>query len=1111
MGILLLTACDAGSGEAKAPNPDGRHQALLEVLGPERTGITFNNRVIDDSLVNYFTYTYMYNGGGVAAGDLDGDGLPDLVMVSNRNSGAVYRNLGDLRFEDITARSGVDLSGTWSTGVAMADVNADGHLDIYVCASGPVEGEPRRNKLFINDGHARFTEQAQALGLADTGHSTMAYFADLDNDLDLDLFLLGHRSDWREIKRVITDPRWLPVPDQTDRVYLNDGSGRFTDHSAEAGVLSRRFGLGAGIADLNGDGRRDIYVGNDFSSADRLLINQDVSGTKASPRFTDEILDRLRHTSMFSMGVDIADMNNDGHPDICTLDMTPGDHRRNKENMASMQPTEFWNLVKNGFHHQYMVNTLQLNNGNGSFSDIGQMAGIDRTDWSWAPLFVDLDNDGWKDLYITNGIARDINNSDFRTNFRNNSQQPGAFQYNTALDLAPRSVVNNVVYRNRGDLTFEAAMEPWGYQHAVNSTGAAYADLDRDGDMDLVTVNQDAQASVVRNHCSETRKGHYVQVRLIGTTTNPYAIGTALSVHAPAGAQFNELYLSRGYQSSVEPLVHFGLADAGIDSLVIDWYDGTRSVIVAPAADQRLQVRMADTPRRPRPDRPISEPLFVERRAFAGIDHRHVENEADDLRGDVLLPHRQTEHGPAAATADVNGDGLEDVFIGAASGGVGTLFLRTKAGAFERSTDAPWSAYKASEFIGAHFLDANGDGHPDLYLAAGSTERPDAAAEYQDRLFLNDGTGRFRIAADALPAFTTSTMAVASADIDADGDLDLFVGGRNMPGAYPAPPPSHVLINAGGRFTEESKQWLGELARPGMITDARFVDVDGKAPAELVLCGEWMPLTIWRNTGRSFEDITASSLNDSLTGWWFHVHPADLDGDGDMDLVAGNLGLNNKFHPSLERPLKIYMADFEGKGRNDVVLAKSRDGVELPVRGRECSSQQCPTIAQRFPTYSAFAAAELPAIYGDEALSKAVQAQATEFRSMVWRNDGKGHFTPLPLPNAAQVSPVRGVISADVNGDGHLDLIIAGNMHGAEVETTRYDAGSGCVLLGDGALGFKPLTVGASGIYAPYDVRHLLPIRDKGSVPSVLVISNNAPVQFFGPAPNAGPGQVAAR
>ncbi len=1090
----------------------------LRTLPQDSTGLRFRNTIVEDDSANYFSYTYMYNGGGVAAGDLDGDSLPDLVLVSNRSGGALYRNLGGLRFADVSKAAGFDLGATWATGVTLADVNADGHLDIYVCASGPVArpAGTRRNLLFINDGKGHFTERAQEHGLDRIGHSTMAYFVDLDGDVDLDCFIVGHRNDFHTIRQVITDPRFVPVPDQSDKLYLNDGHGHFTDRTVESGVASRRFGLAAAIGDVNGDGRPDIHVSNDFYSQDQLLIHQGNDPRTGVPLFRDEALARLGHTSYYSMGADLADYNNDGLRDLYVLDMTPSDHRLNKENMASMAPGQFRRMVENGFHHQYMVNTLQLNNGDGHFSEVGQLAGVDRTDWSWTPLFCDLDNDGWKDLFVTNGILRDVTNSDFRETVKRIATEQGTDQdFRPILDLAPTHQAEKMVFRNKGDLTFEKAMDAWNYHQLTHSNGATYADLDRDGDLDLVTVDVNAPATVVRNMASERGVGHHLQLVLRGDDRDPSATGASATLHAQGAVQLADLLPARGFQGSVEPLLHFGLGDAAPDSLVITWPDGLCTSIASPGRDRRMAIDRRSSAVHPPYRATNTAPLFQELTDANGIRWTHQENSFDDLATETLLPQAQSQHGPCLAVADVNGDGTEDVFIGASRGERCALFLQDHHGRFSRTGAQGWDALTGAEFIGAHLFDADGDRDLDLYLAAGSTEMPEGDASYQDHLFTNDGHGRFTDAPDALPALRTSTQCVASEDLDGDGDLDLFVGGRNVPGAWPAPPPSHVLINGHGRFTDASATWLKGHERPGLITGAAFADLDGDRRNELVLCGEWMPLTVWKVDREAFTDISTNVVDTALTGWWQGLAVADLDGDGDNDVIAGNLGLNNKFHASKEKPLKVYMSDLDRNGTNDIVLAKCGATGELPVRGRECSSGQMPFIKDKFPTYKAFAGASLDAIYGRDQLLSSVRYKATTFASTVFLNQG-GKLEAAALPLPAQVAPIRSFVVRDVDSDGHPDIVAVGNLYGAEVETTRYDAGLGLVLKGDGKGSFTTLDAARSGIRIAQDMRHVAPLKVAGQ-DGLVVVSNSGPVQLYvqgslaGNGPAGGQDGVASR
>ncbi len=1063
----------------------------LEVLSSQQTGITFANMVKESPEFNYFSYTYAYHGGGVAVGDINSDGLPDIYFTANQLPNKLYLNKGGLQFEDITERAGVGGRPGWTTGVTMADVNADGLLDIYVCMSG-MSPDPttRENLLYINNGDNTFSERAKEFGIANNGHSTMAYFVDLDNDADLDLYVVNHRVDWSMNTKVIVDPRFVPNEFETDRLYINNGNKGFVDVTTRSGILNKAWGLSASIGDFNQDGYNDIYVANDFLEPDFLYINLK-NGT-----FKERNTQFTRHISFYGMGSDWADFNNDALPDLCVLDMTPPDHKRSKQNMASMRPDQFFRMVEVGWHYQYMTNTLQLNNGNGSFSEIAHLAGIDRTDWSWAPLFVDLDNDGLKDLFVTNGIKRDVTNNDFKLQVKKVVAEKGnRLDFDEIMNMIPQTRTDNLVFRNNGDLHFDRANEQWGLTHSALSSGLAYADLDGDGDMDLITNNLDSEASIIKNTCNDNGRSNYLQIELKGDDRNPFAIGSQATLYTDKGLQHLQLLHGRGFQSSVEPLLHFGLGNSEPDRLVIEWFDGTTSELRDLGKNQRIIIRKKDTESRTIQKKVV--PTMWQASATAvGVDHTHIENDFNDFKTEILLPHRQSEHGPGSAVADVNNDGLDDLFVGSSHGHSSTLFLQNASGKFIGSTSQPWSRNKDSEDIGAHFFDVDGDGDQDLYVAAGSTEFPEGDARYRDRLYLNDGKGNFTEAVNALPGFTTSTKAIASADIDGDGDLDLFVGGRNVPGAYPRSPKSHLLMNNGGIFSDETEKWNAELETAGLVTDALFADITGDGKPDLILCAEWSPIRFFENGNNRFVEITEKVSDPETKGWWYHLNVADLDNDGDLDLVAGNLGLNNKFHPSKEKPLEIYMNDFDGNGTNDIVLAKNSSHGRLPVRGKECSSDQMPFINDKFPTFSQFANADLNSIYGAEQLADAYHLQATEFASMLLVNED-GRFRYVPLPTTAQTAPINGTVLKDVNHDGHIDIIAVGNMHGAEVETTRYDAGVGTVLLGDGKMNFSTLPLSRTGFFAPHNARSVSAVRLKNGNMGMLIINNAGPVQLY--------------
>ncbi len=1071
------------------------------VLPGDSTGLTLRNDLRESPEMNYFAYPYLYHSGGVAIGDVDGDGLPDVYLTTNRNGSRLYRNLGGLRFADITDQAGVGTADRWCTGPSMVDINGDGHLDIHVCVGGPPTGPERlRGLVFVNNGNGTFTERAAELGLALPMHALQAYHADVDGDLDLDVFIVATRTDFKnntKVARYSIGPR----SNTSHRLLLNDGTGRFEDHTEQAGLLSHAWGLSAVIGDLNGDDRRDIYVAHDFLEPDAVKLND------GGGHFTEAGTRTLRHTSMYSMGADMADINNDGLDDLYVLDMTPPEHQRSKQNMASMRPRQFFGMVALGWNHQYMANVLQLNNGGGSYSDIAHLAGVDRTDWSWAPLIADLDNDGWKDLFVTNGVWRDITNNDFKNKLDELTATRGSdLPFNEVMALIPTERPENFMFRNRGDLTFEKAMGPWGYHHNSVSTGAAYGDLDADGDLDLVVCDVGEAPKVVRNLTREQGGGVWIQLVLKGSAPNTQAIGTRVTVHSGDRRQVVEQRFERGFQGSMEPLIHFGLGAAKADSLVIDWPDGTRSVLREVAENARTIVDMAKTPRAARPGPSDERPYFTEQAVALGLDHRHVESSFDDFATEILLPHRQSDHGPALAIGDVDGDGHDDVFVGAAAGSPGCLYLQGRAGRFRKAGPQPWAAHSHQELIGALFFDADGDGDLDLYTAAGSTEAGPSGAAYQDHLYRNEGGGTFAEIRDALPVMPGSTQRVAAADVDGDKDLDLFVGGRNEPGAYPAAPRSFLLVNDGsGRFSDATADRAPVLDRVGMVTDALFHDLDHNGHPDLLLCGEWMAVRLFLNDGSRFTDGTGQWLDSTLVGWWNDLELADLDGDGDMDLLAGNHGLNNKFHPSKDKPLEIYMDDLDGTGTKDIVLAKhGAGGACFPVRGRECSSEQMPFLKDRFGTYKAFSEADLDVLYGREKLAKALHYSATEFATLLFRNEG-GRFRATPLPNEAQTAPWRGTVVMDVNSDGHLDLVGAGNRWGAEVETSRYDAGNGWVLLGDGRLGFTPMPGRSSGFRAEGHACAVAPLRINGST-AVVVANGDGPLQVFmhGSRPPAG-------
>lgn len=1091
--MMFTVSCDSGEKEKTPPPPKPTAKApnaLFQSLPASATGVNFINEVPESEQLNYFTYPYIYGGGGVAAGDLDQDGLEDLYFTANFGQNRLYHNKGNLQFEDITTASGAIGTSGWTTGVSMIDINQDGLLDIYICKSGPMADEKlRANLLYMNQGNMKFKEAAAEYGLDDPGFSIQAYFFDYDKDGDLDCYLVNHRMDFSNSRSAKVVSKREPDAPDSDHLLRND-NGKFTNVTRNAGVASFAWGLSASIGDFNGDGWDDIYVANDFLEADFLYINNR-NGT-----FSDGVKKHLQHIPMYAMGSDLADINNDGLEDLYVLDMMPEDHVRSKMLMAPMSTSDFWALVDAGLQYQYMTNTLQLNRGNGHFSEIGQMAGVAKTDWSWAPLFADFDNDGFKDLFVTNGIKRDVTDNDYKSRAQKMIQEKGRkLTLDELKGIMPGTKLPNHYYRNRGDLRFEKLSI--GVSDNVNSNGVAYTDLDNDGDLELVLNNVDDPARIYKN-LSNSAENHFLNVNLQGKVPNVQGIGARVYLYHDGQTQLQVQYPVRGYLSGVTSVIHFGMgASARYDSVVVQWPDGQKTHLGAGQANQTIQVSIDQAKPGNRIPRTNPNSLFTDATSTLGINHQHQENDYDDFIKEILLPHKQSANGPFTAVADVNGDGHEDFFVGGAAGHAGRLYQQMADGRFAEMPSQPWRADLACEDLGAHFFDADGDGDQDLYVVSGGNEFAEDAPELQDRLYLNDGSGRFAKAPDALPQMLTSGQQVAIGDIDGDQDLDLFVGGRLMPGKYPFPAKSYLLQNNGGKFTDITASAAADLVAPGLVTDAVFSDYDGDKDLDLVVVGEWLPIRVFQNNGGKFAPIETPNLPDTR-GWWFSIEAADLDGDGDDDYVVGNIGENNKFHASQKKPLHVYCHDFDQNGTYDIVLAKDAKNIQLPVRGRQCSSEQMPFIKEKYPTFEAFATATLSDIYSPKELESALHYEARYFSSALLMNQGGGQFTLNPLPTQAQASPINGILATDLNEDGRLDLVLAGNMYDSEVETVRYDAGIGVCLLGDGNGGFSPMSVLESGFFAPGNVKSLsiLKTGPEGRL-TVLVGNNDGMLQAF--------------
>ncbi|WP_436517275.1 VCBS repeat-containing protein [Ekhidna sp. To15] len=1047
------------------------------------TGISFINQLKETPELNPFIYDNIYSGSGVAIGDINGDGLPDLYFGGNQVKDELYLNKGNLKFEKITEEAGILNKGGWTSGVSMVDINEDGFLDIYVCKTLYDDfPELRTNELYINNGDGTFSEKAQSLGLADPWRSQQAIFMDYDKDGDLDLFLVNQPPNPGILSKLKGNDWRIPL--LSWRLMRND-DGYFNDVTEQANVNDIGYGLSAVASDFNNDGWMDLYVTSDYNNPDYLYINQG-DGT-----FSNVVHESMGHITYFSMGVDASDFNNDGWSDLVVVDMVAKDNFGLKSNMSGMNPEAFWSTVESGGHYQYMMNTLQLNqgidnSGNTVFSDISLMSNTSFTDWSWTPLFSDFDNDGLQDLFVSNGIYRELRNTDAIAEI-NKSVASYAKQgmskddilskaINSLIEIYPQRRIANFAFKNESGLKFSDSSMEWGLDDGFWTTSAAYGDLDLDGDLDLVVNNLNDTSVIYQNLSDQLNENNYLKI-----SVPTGAIGTKVQISYSNGEtsfeQFREVNNIRGFYSSVDPIIHFGLGKTDeVESIKVIWNDGTVTNLGKTDANQTIIIDKSSS-KVPLSKPESIDPLFTDKKSTI----KHSENDFDDFEREILLPHKLSDYGPKLSISSIS-----QIYLPGAVGFTGKLIGKNGDTKIVNTNSNV-------EEVSSLFFDADNDGDDDLYVVVGGNEYDTSGDSYQD-LFYENVDGEFT-QKDILPSFQESTIIVRSADYDGDGDYDLFVGGRLVPGNYPLAPGSRLYKNMfkeNGElgFEDITETVAPELLNTGMVNDATWSDYDVDGDLDLIVVGEWMPVIVYKNELGSFTEVTRDLGLTAKVGWWFHVTAADIDNDGDEDYLLGNLGLNYKYKASEETPFSLYSHDFDSNGRRDIVLSYFDSGKEVPLRGKSCSSQQIPDLKKKIKTYNEFASLSVDQIYGDEALDNSINYKATTFESVLLRNDG-GTLVEVDLPIETQVAPLRASVFVDLNGDGLLDIIFGGNLYGAEIETPRADASVGGVLMNKGDMIFESLPANTTKLYLNKDVRDMLIISNDNNPDQLIVSTNN--------------------